>query len=75
MAHWKDRAAGKDAVDYYRFDNTATMRDVILAIRADETCHQESNHFFAEVDKNLDVEEEKIRIYHDKNEARLKNSV
>ena len=55
MAHWKDRAAGKDAVDYYRFDNTATMRDVILAIRADETCHQESNHFFAEVDQSLDV--------------------
>lgn len=35
MAHWKDRTATKDAIDYYRFDNTATMRDLILAIRAD----------------------------------------
>jgi len=51
------------------------MRDLVLAIRADEACHQESNHFFGEVDKSMDIEEEKIRIYHDKNEARLKNSV
>lgn len=55
LSHWKDKAAGKDAVDYYRFDHTATMRDLILAIRADETCHQESNHFFAEVDRNADI--------------------
>lgn len=55
LNHWRDRSAGKDAVDYYRFDHTATMRDLILAIRADETCHQESNHFFAEVDKNTDI--------------------
>ena len=75
LNHWRDRPAGKDTIDYYRFDQTATMRDLILAIRADETCHQESNHFFAEVDKGADIEQEKVRIYHDQNEARLKNSV
>ena len=75
LSHWKDRPAGKDAVEYYRFDHTATMRDLVLAIRADEACHQESNHFLGEVEKSCDVEDEKIRIYHDKNEARLKNSV
>lgn len=75
LNHWKEKPAGKDAVDYYRFDHTATLRDLILAIRADETCHQESNHFFAEIDKGADIEQEKVRIYHDQNEARLKNSV
>jgi hypothetical protein len=75
LSHWKERPAGKDAVDYYRFDHTATLRDLMLAIRADEACHQESNHFLGEVNRSCDVEEEKIRIYHDKNEARLKNSV
>jgi len=35
LNHWRDRPAPKDAVDYYRFDHTATMRDMILAIRAD----------------------------------------
>lgn len=40
LAHWKDKAVGKDIIDYYRFDHTATMRDFVLAVRADETCHQ-----------------------------------
>ena len=35
LSHWKGKPAGPDAVDYYRFDHTATMRDLILAIRAD----------------------------------------
>lgn len=35
LSHWKGKPAGQDAIDYYRFDHTATMRDLILAIRAD----------------------------------------
>lgn len=34
--------------------------------------HQESNHFFGEIDRNFDLEEEKIRIYHDKGLGKTK---
>lgn len=46
LSHWKEVPASKDAIEYYQFDERATLRDVILAIRADEVFHQESNHFF-----------------------------
>jgi hypothetical protein len=48
------------------------LRDVVLAIRADEVFHQESNHFFGEVERSFDLEEEKVRIYHDKNDSKRK---
>ncbi len=36
---------------------SATMRDVLLAIRADKANHRETNHYFAEVSRDLDLEE------------------
>ncbi|KAK3236288.1 Alternative oxidase, mitochondrial precursor [Cymbomonas tetramitiformis] len=33
------------------FAQTATLRDVVLAVRADEACHSHVNHTFAEMDK------------------------
>lgn len=37
------------ALDYWHLPPNATMRDVILAIRADEACHSHVNHTFAEL--------------------------
>ncbi|CAG8505128.1 11186_t:CDS:2, partial [Dentiscutata heterogama] len=37
------------AIDYWHLDReTATLRDVVLAIRADEATHRDTNHHFAD---------------------------
>ena len=37
------------AIDYWNLDrNTATLRDVVLAVRADEATHRDTNHHFAD---------------------------
>jgi len=39
----------KEAIEYYNLPKNAKLRDVILAIRADEACHREVNHHFADI--------------------------
>jgi len=41
---WKEKPAPKIAIDYWRLKENATMKDVILAIRADEANHRDVNH-------------------------------
>jgi hypothetical protein len=41
--------APEEAVEYYALGEGAKMRDLILAIRADEACHREVNHHFSDV--------------------------
>ena len=36
-------------VEYYNLHPDATVRDVVVAIRADEALHRDANHLFAEV--------------------------
>jgi hypothetical protein len=49
---WKTKAAPDIAIDYWRLKKTATMRDLILAVRADEANHRDVNHTFASLDPN-----------------------
>jgi hypothetical protein len=44
---WAGTPAPAIAIDYWQLPATATMRDVILAIRADEACHAHVNHTFS----------------------------
>ncbi|KIY97587.1 hypothetical protein MNEG_10375 [Monoraphidium neglectum] len=44
---WKDTPAPAIAVNYWRLPKDATMRDLILAIRADEASHSHVNHTFS----------------------------
>eukprot|EP00835_Amoeboradix_gromovi_P004127 NODE_304_length_11385_cov_0.300018.p5 type:complete len:165 gc:universal NODE_304_length_11385_cov_0.300018:5632-6126(+) len=44
---WKDVAAPDIAQQYWRLSEKATMKDVILAIRADEANHSHVNHTFS----------------------------
>ena len=37
------------ARDYYELPEHASMRDMILAIRADESIHRDLNHKFSEI--------------------------
>jgi threonyl-tRNA synthetase len=49
LKHWENMAAPEEAVEYYALGEGAKMRDLILAIRADEACHREVNHHFSDV--------------------------
>ena len=43
---------------YYLLPENATFRDVILAVRADETIHRDVNHKFAKMAKDGNADEE-----------------
>ena len=47
MPEWNGVAAPPIAVKYWRLGEDATLRDVILAIRADEAIHRDVSHVFA----------------------------
>jgi ubiquinol oxidase len=40
-------AAPQIAIDYYNLDQNATLRDVVIAVRADEQGHADVNHNMA----------------------------
>ncbi|KAG1447249.1 hypothetical protein G6F56_009319 [Rhizopus delemar] len=44
----KDGPAPKVAIDYYNLDPRATIRDVVLAVRADEAVHRDANHYLSD---------------------------
>ncbi len=54
--------APKEAKDYYTFPQGAKMRDMILAIRADEASHRDTNHHFSDVPKCEIVDEETAQV-------------
>lgn len=44
---WAKERAPKLAIEYWKMENDATIRDVLLAVRADEASHAHVNHCFA----------------------------
>lgn len=50
------------ARDYYDLPQDATYRDMILAVRADEACHRELNHHFADLPSYADVDSHNIEL-------------
>ena len=59
LSHWKNTPASKEVIEYYKLDEGASLRDMVLMIRADELVHTEINHFLGEANKNFDVNAEK----------------
>lgn len=60
ISQWRDMPAPLDFVKYYGLDpKTATYRDVVLCIRADEMAHREHNHMFADAIRN--DEQDKVK--------------
>lgn len=49
---WSDRAAPAIGVEYWKLAEKATMRDLVLAVRADEAAHSHVNHTFAAMPVN-----------------------
>jgi len=50
------------AKDYYNLSENATLREVILSIRADESIHREVNHHFADLRADEDIEHEEVHV-------------
>jgi hypothetical protein len=47
---WANMRAPPAAIDYYSLDpKTASMRDVVLSVRADEAVHRSVNHHFSDI--------------------------
>lgn len=47
LKHWQTKAAPDVAIRYWKLPETASMKDVVLAIRADEAHHRVVNHTLA----------------------------
>tara|TARA_B100000614_G_C14440801_1_gene450106 strand:+ start:92 stop:733 length:642 start_codon:yes stop_codon:yes gene_type:complete len=43
-----NRPAPQIAIDYWKLDSNASLRDVVIAVRADEAGHRDKNHDFAD---------------------------
>ena len=70
LKEWSDLPATEFQKNYYELPENATFRDIILAIRADETIHRDVNHMFAELPNGANADQElmalldnDIRIY------------
>lgn len=60
---WKHMKAPSEAIEYYGLDPAkATMRDVILSVRADEACHRSVNHHFSDIPDYYDIDHDKVVI-------------
>lgn len=63
LPQWANMKAPAEAIEYYSLDpETATMRDVIVSIRADEAVHRSVNHHFSDVPQFYDIKNEKIHL-------------
>ena len=43
-----NRPAPQIAIDYWNLGSNATLRDVVIVVRADEAGHRDKNHEFAD---------------------------
>lgn len=53
LARWANDAAPEVACRYWRLPRGATLRDMVLAIRADEAHHRLVNHTLAEMQPGM----------------------
>ena len=58
LRKWKEVKASPAAKAYWRLPESATLRDVVLVIRADECVHREVNHHFSDLPTNGEMEQE-----------------
>ncbi|KAK9813159.1 hypothetical protein WJX72_009972 [[Myrmecia] bisecta] len=49
LPKWTNMPAPDIAIDYWKLGKDANMRDLLLAVRADEACHSHVNHTFSDI--------------------------
>ena len=60
-------------MNYYELGPDATMRDMLLSVRADEAIHRDVNHRFSELSSFSDYNEEMVSLFEeDKKIFRIK---
>lgn len=52
LPEWSTKKVPDIARDYWKLGDKATMRDLLLSVRADEACHSHVNHTFAELNED-----------------------
>lgn len=62
LKHWEKMPAPIEAIEYYNLPADAMMRDLILSVRADESCHREVNHHFADLPSYESIEHLHVEI-------------
>ena len=63
LPSWKIMKAPVEAVEYYGLNpETATVRDLILSVRADEAVHRSVNHHFSDVPQHYHMEADALSI-------------
>jgi len=62
LVHWKDMRAPQEAIDYYELPEDATFRDMVSHVRADEACHRDLNHHFADIPSYSSVDSHTVEI-------------
>jgi len=65
LPRWSTLAAPDIAKTYWGLTPDATMRDVLLAVRADEANHRDTNHTLSDI-KTCDVNPYMIKEYYEK---------
>jgi regulator of sigma D len=63
LPKWQNMRAPKIAVNYYELSPDATMRDMILSVRADEAIHRDVNHRFSELPSYSDYNDEMVALF------------
>lgn len=54
-----------EAREYYQLSEDASFREMIAHVRADEACHRDLNHHFADIPHYADVEMHTVSIVTD----------
>lgn len=62
LSSWKTQPAPKEAVEYYELPSTASMRDMILAIRADAAISREINKYYTELPYAMEFERGPVQV-------------
>jgi ubiquinol oxidase len=62
LDEWKNTPAPEEARIYYDLPDSATFRDVVLSVRADESMHREVNHHFADLGPDDHIEDEVTEV-------------
>lgn len=52
LPRWQNSPATELSKKYWHLEDDATMRDVLLAVRADEAVHRDVNHGFASISED-----------------------
>jgi len=66
---WQTMRAPQEAIDYYHMPEDASFRDMILNIRADEACHRDLNHHFADLKYYNEVEHHEVSIHEEEDKS------